>query len=97
MFEGSCNRSLFETYVEKVLVPVLQPGQTVIMDNATFHKGHRVAEIIKKAACELIFLPPYSPDFNPIEHYWFRIKHRIRQHLPLCNRNIYKAARYAFQ
>jgi transposase len=96
VFEGMCNRTVFEIYVEKVLVPELKPGQTVIMDNAAFHKGGIIKHLIEKAGCYLKYLPPYSPDLNPIEHYWNSIKHRIKQHLLLCNRNLYMAAQYAF-
>ena len=73
-FEGYCTRDVFETYVERVLVPELMPGQTVVIDNASFHKGPKVQRLIEKAGCELLYLPPYSPDFNPIENWWSPIK-----------------------
>jgi hypothetical protein len=65
--EGTTTRSVFETYVEKVLLPGLQRGQIVVMDNLTAHKGDRIRELIESAGCELLYLPPYSPDLNPIE------------------------------
>jgi transposase len=79
--EGSCNRTIFETWLETCLVPQLQPNQVVILDNATFHHGGRVAEIIQAAGCHLLYLPPYSPDFNRIEKCWAWLKSRIRKRL----------------
>ncbi len=80
-FEGSCNRKLFESWVESQLIPVLTAGQIVILDNASFHKGGKIEELIKSAGCDLIYLPPYSPDLNPIERCWARLKNYIRQAL----------------
>lgn len=67
VLSGPINRAAFETYVEKVLVPELRPGDIVIMDNLSSHKGPRVRSMIETAGAELLYLPPYSPDFNPIE------------------------------
>lgn len=78
-FEGSCNRQLFEKWLEDSLLPSLSPGQTIILDNATFHKSEKIRELIEKAKCELKYLPPYSPDLNDIEHQWFPIKNRVRK------------------
>ncbi len=66
------------------------------MDNASFHKGGKNQPIIESAGCDLIYLPAYSPDLNPIEHWWAHIKHRMKQALPLHNRDIYKAAEFVF-
>jgi transposase len=79
--EGSCNRVVFETWLETCLIPVLQPGQVVILDNATFHHGGRIAELIEAVGCRLLYLPPYSPDLNRIEKCWAWLKSRIRQGL----------------
>jgi transposase len=65
--EGSTNGMVFETYLEEVLCPTLEKGQVVVMDNLSAHKGQRVRDLIEAKGCELIYLPPYSPDFNPIE------------------------------
>lgn len=61
-FEGSCNRMVFEKWLEEQLLSVLSPGQTIILDNATSHKSEKIRELIEKAGCELKYLPPYSPD-----------------------------------
>src|SRR3712207_4288224 len=64
--EGATTSVVFETYVEEVLAPTLRKGQVVVMDNLSAHKGERVKELIEGRSCELIYLPPYSPEFNPI-------------------------------
>lgn len=79
IFEGNCNREIFTNYVETILIKELHPGQTVIMDNINFHKHNIVKELIESVGCSIIFLPTYSPDLNPIEHYWFKIKNEIRK------------------
>jgi transposase len=65
VISGPINRAAFETYVERVMVSELQPGDIVIMDNLSSHKGPRVRDLIEAAGGELRFHPPYSPDFNP--------------------------------
>lgn len=60
--EGATTKAVFETYVERVLTPALSPGQIVVMDNLSSHKGPRIREIIEGRGCELMYLPPYSPD-----------------------------------
>lgn len=79
MFQGHCNTATFEVYIEKVLVPTLKEGMTVIIDNASFHKSARIKQLIMDANCQLVYLPPYSPDLNPIEHCWHKIKTSIRK------------------
>lgn len=79
MFEGNCDTELFENYVENILIKELKPGQIVVMDNINFHKTHKVSSLIESTGCEILFLPTYSPDLNPIEHYWFKIKNQIRK------------------
>lgn len=78
-FEGSCNRQVFETWLEEMLIPSLKLGQIVILDNATFHKSEKITQLITEVGCSLCYLPPYSPDLNEIEHYWFPIKNRVRK------------------
>ena len=77
--EGACNRQVFETWLERCLIPVLKPGQKLILDNATFHKGGRIEALVAAAGCEVWYLPPYSPDLNKIEHCWSWLKSRIRK------------------
>jgi transposase len=77
--EGATNREVFETYVEQILAPTLRKGQVVVMDNLTAHKGERVKELIEEQGCELIYLPPYSPDFSPIEEAFSKIKGLVRK------------------
>ena len=72
--EGATNREVFETYVEQMLAPTLRPAQVVVMDNLTAHKGERIRELIEHRGCELLCLPPYSPEFNPVEEGFSKIK-----------------------
>ena len=79
--EGACNRAVFEIWLETCLIPMLKPGQVLVMDNATFHKGGRIEQLIQEAGCQLLYLPAYSPDFNKIERCWSWLKSRIRKQL----------------
>ena len=79
IFEGTCDTQVFLSYVEQILIKELEPGQIVIMDNINFHKNFKVKELIESVGCKMMFLPTYSPDLNPIEHYWFKVKHEIRK------------------
>jgi len=96
VFTGMCDRDVFEIYLKEVLIPALKPGQWIIMDNASFHKGGKIRELIETAGCFLKYLPAYSPDFNPIEHHWSGIKSRLKKFLFTTSTDIYEAARYAF-
>ena len=77
--EGATTAAVFEAYVEKVLAPTLRPGQIVVMDNLSAHKGERVRKLIEERGCELLYLPPYSPDLNPIEEAFSKIKGILRK------------------
>jgi transposase len=77
--EGPTTREVFEAYLERVLALSLKPGQIVVMDNLSSHKGSRVRELIEGRGCELIYLPPYSPDLNPIEEAFAKIKALLRR------------------
>lgn len=81
VFNGSCNTKLFEAWVEQVLIKELKPGQFVVMDNAAFHKSKKTQALIESVGCKVIFLPPYSPDLNPIEKFWANMKRWIRNQL----------------
>ena len=78
-FIGSTTHAVFEAYLERVLVPALRPAQVVVMDNLSAHKGSRVRELIEAKGCELLYLPPYSPDLNPIEEAFSKIKALLRR------------------
>ena len=78
--EGSATRGgVFETYLERVLAPSLRPGRVVVMDNLSAHKGGRVKEIVEGRGCEVLYLPPYSPDLNPIEQAFSKVKGSMRK------------------
>lgn len=78
-YQGTCNSALFNIWLKKVLLPNLNPGHIIIMDNAAFHKSRETKALIEKAKCKLLFLPPYSPDLNPIEKFWANLKNRIKK------------------
>ena len=77
--EGATTARVFETYVEKVLVPSLRAGQIVVMDNLGAHRPERIRELIEQRGCELLYLPSYSPDYNPIEEAFAKIKNLLRK------------------
>jgi len=77
--EGVTTATVFEAYVEQVLAPTLRCGQIVVVDNLGAHKSERVRELIEGRGCQLFFLPPYSPDFNPIEEAFSKIKGALRK------------------
>lgn len=79
LIDGPINGEIFRAYVEQVLVPTLRPGDVVIMDNLGSHKGVAVRAAIEAAGSELRFLPPYSPDFNPIENAFSKLKALLRK------------------
>ena len=76
--EGATDREVFHAYVRYVLVPSLRPGDIVVLDNLAAHGDPRARQLIEAAGAELLFLPPYSPDFNPIEKMWSKIKAALR-------------------
>ena len=78
-FSGPIDGETFRIYVEKVLVPTLQAGEIVIMDNLGSHKGKAVRQLIRAAGAKLFFLPKYSPDLNPIEQVFAKLKHLLRK------------------
>ncbi len=76
--DGPVNRDVFESFVEQVLIKSLSPGDLVVMDNLSSHKGSRVKELIESVKGKLLYLPPYSPDLNPIENAFSKIKQLVR-------------------
>ncbi len=79
LLSGPINGEKFRLYVEKLLVPTLTPGDIVIMDNLGSHKGRAVRQAIRSAGAKLFFLPKYSPDLNPIEQVFAKLKHLLRK------------------
>ena len=77
--EGATTTAVLETYVERVLAASLTPGRIVVMDNLSSHKGFRVRELVEERGCELMYLPPYSPDLNPIEEAFSKLKALLRK------------------
>lgn len=76
--EAPTDGDVFLAYLEQVLCPTLRPGQIVILDNLAAHKVDGVRELVESAGARILYLPPYSPDFNPIEQAWSKIKHLLR-------------------
>jgi transposase len=76
---GATTSAVFEAYVEQVLAPALRSGRVVVMDNLSAHKGERIKELIEGQGCQLLYLPAYSPDFNPIEEAFSKIKGLVRK------------------
>ena len=96
VFNGSCNTELFEIWVEQCLIKELVPGQFVILDNAAFHKSQKIKDLIEFAGCHLIFLPPYSPDLNPIEKFWANMKRWIKEKIDNFS-NLYETIQSFFR
>jgi transposase len=79
VFDGPINGASFAAYVDQILVPALKPGDIVILDNLGSHKGKAVRAAVRAAGARLVFLPPYSPDLNPIEQVLAKLKHLLRK------------------
>lgn len=78
-FEGACDTDVFNYWLENILLPQVGAGYILVLDNAKFHKSVSTKNLVKKFGCEILFLPPYSPDLNPIEKIWAQIKSIIRK------------------
>ena len=96
-FEGPMNGEMFFAWVQQGLAPRLEAGDLVIMDNLATHKIRGVREALQAAGARLLYLPPYSPDFNPIEPMWSKIKQVLRSHAPRTDEQLLIAAQTAFQ
>jgi len=82
-YSGTMDSILFKFWFETMLLPSVKPGSVIVMDNARFHQKKALCEIAEQAGCHVLFLPPYSPDLNPIENVWAWLKARLRTILPL--------------
>jgi transposase len=96
LFEGAMDGEMFLAWVVHGLAPTLQKGDLVIMDNLATHKVSGVVEAIAEAGARLLYLPPYSPDFNPIENMWAKIKQILRSLAPRTEPELILAAKIAF-
>jgi len=79
LFDGPINGEVFLAWVRQILLPTLKPGEVVIMDNLGSHRGKAVRRAIREAGAKLLFLPKYSPDLNPIEQVFSKLKHLLRK------------------
>jgi transposase len=91
VIEGATDAAVFRAYVKHVLIPVLHHGQIVVLDNLSSHKGAEIREMIEAAGGALWLLPPYSPDFNPIEKMWSKEKEFLRAAKARCTKELDRA------
>jgi transposase len=82
-YEGTMDSDLFELWFREYLLPALPAHSVIVMDNAAFHRKSRLLYLAQQTGYKLIFLPPYSPELNPIEHFWSWLKRQLRKTLPL--------------
>jgi len=95
--DSATDGDAFEAYAEHVLAPTLRPGDIVVLDNLSPHRRARVAEVIHSLGARVEFLPPYSPDLNPIEKMWSKIKSILRSLKPRTSEELHEAIAYAFR
>jgi hypothetical protein len=79
---GAWTRASFEAFLQDGLLPVLEPGSVLVLDNASIHRGGEIQKLVEGAGCSLLYLPPYSPDLNPIEPAWSFVKQKVRALAP---------------
>jgi transposase len=96
VLKGALARESFEAYVEQLLVPTLLPGQIVVLDNLPVHKSARARRLIEGAGCRVLFLPAYSPDFNPIEEAFSKVKQALRRAQARTDDDLRAATWHAF-
>ena len=97
VLDGPMDGAAFEAYLEQVLIPALPEGSIVVMDNLSVHKSSPVARVLHAAGAELWYLPPYSPDFNPIERMWSKVKAALRAAQPRDQEALFEAIANAFR
>lgn len=88
-YHHTTTSAFFETWFEECLLPITPPNYTIILDNASFHRKAKLQALTAKAGVRLLFLPAYSPDFNPIEHAWANMKRWLRDHMSIyCSADV---------
>lgn len=97
VIEGASDGAVFRAYVKHVLLPTLQEGDIVVVDNLSSHKAAEIEEMINAVGATLWFLPPYSPDFNPIEKMWSKVKEFLRASKARCTEELYAAVGQSLQ
>lgn len=95
--EWPVNGDIFHVFVKECLLPRLKPEHVVIMDNVGFHLQERIREAVQSSGAKIIFLPPYSPDLNPIENMWSKVKNTLRKLAPRTKRSFKKCIKIAFE
>jgi transposase len=95
--DGATTKDIFEAYVEQILLPTIQAGDIVVLDNLSAHKSQRARELIESAGAELWYLPAYSPDLNPIEKMWSKIKSILRSLKARTEKTLINAIAKAFE
>lgn len=91
LFDGAVDRKMFDEYIKKILGPQLRPGDIVIMDNLKAHKSAAALQIVQSRQAEIQFLPAYSPDLNPIEKMWSKLKQILRGLKPRTNEELFSS------
>ena len=97
LLDGPVNAESFAGYVEECLVPALEPGDILIIDNLPAHKSVRITDAVERAGCSLVYLPPYSPDLSPIENMWSKVKASLRKSAARTLDSAVEAVRVALQ
>jgi len=97
VFTGAVDREMFDEYIKVFLAPCLRPGDIVIADNLSPHKSQRACDAVKESQAELIFLPAYSPDLNPIEEMWSKVKQVLRGLKARTHDDLFDAIRTALE
>jgi transposase len=85
VLNGACDSHVMDAYFSKILFPELPPKSIVVLDNASFHRASHVEELARERDIEVLYLPAYSPDLNPIEHFWAHLKGHLRKKLPTAS------------
>jgi transposase len=85
VLDGACDSQVMDAYFSEILFPVLPPKSVVVWDNASFHHDSHVEQLAREHGIEMLYLPAYSPDLNPIEHFWAHLKGHLRKKLPAAS------------